>query len=61
MFLTKRQQNRRDDADIRVGRRVRALRLERNLSLAGLAAKAGISIGARSARSSAACPRCASR
>ena len=36
------------DADIRVGRRVRALRLERNLSLAELAAKAGISIGALS-------------
>ncbi|TIP35269.1 MAG: helix-turn-helix transcriptional regulator, partial [Mesorhizobium sp.] len=38
----------KDDADIRVGRRVRALRLERNLSLADLAAKAGISIGALS-------------
>ncbi|CAN7346567.1 helix-turn-helix domain-containing protein [Mesorhizobium caraganae] len=36
------------DADIRVGRRVRALRLERNLSLAELAAKAGVSIGALS-------------
>ena len=36
------------DADIRVGRRVRALRLERNLSLAELSAKAGISIGALS-------------
>ena len=36
------------DADMRVGRRVRALRLERNLSLAELAAKAGISIGALS-------------
>jgi transcriptional regulator with XRE-family HTH domain len=36
------------DADIRVGRRVRALRLERHLSLADLAAKAGISIGALS-------------
>jgi transcriptional regulator with XRE-family HTH domain len=34
-----------NDADIRVGRRVRALRLERNLSLADLAARAGISIG----------------
>lgn len=38
----------KDEADIRVGRRVRALRLERNLSLADLAARAGISIGALS-------------
>ncbi|RVA09077.1 XRE family transcriptional regulator, partial [Mesorhizobium sp. M7A.F.Ca.CA.002.05.1.1] len=38
----------KDDADVRVGRRVRALRLERNLSLADLAAKAGVSIGALS-------------
>ena len=38
----------RDDADVRVGRRVRALRLERKLSLAELAAKAGVSIGALS-------------
>lgn len=38
----------KDDADTRVGRRVRALRLERNLSLAELAAKAGVSIGALS-------------
>lgn len=38
----------RDDADVRVGRRVRALRLERNLSLADLAARAGVSIGALS-------------
>ncbi|MDG4908965.1 helix-turn-helix transcriptional regulator, partial [Mesorhizobium sp. WSM4898] len=38
----------KDDADVRVGRRVRALRLERKLSLAELAAKAGISIGALS-------------
>jgi transcriptional regulator with XRE-family HTH domain len=37
-----------DEADLRVGRRIRALRLERNLSLADLAAKAGISIGALS-------------
>src|SRR3954471_18878941 len=37
-----------NDADIRVGRRVRALRLERNLSLAELARKARISIGALS-------------
>lgn len=37
-----------DEADIRVGRRVRALRLERNLSLADLASRAGISIGALS-------------
>jgi transcriptional regulator with XRE-family HTH domain len=36
------------EADIRVGRRVRALRLERKMSLAELAAKAGISIGALS-------------
>ena len=38
----------KDDADVRVGRRVRALRLERRLSLADLAAKAGVSIGALS-------------
>ncbi|UCI18643.1 cupin domain-containing protein [Mesorhizobium sp. B2-1-8] len=38
----------KDDADVRVGRRVRALRLERRLSLAELAAKTGISIGALS-------------
>jgi len=38
----------KDDADVRVGRRVRALRLERKLSLAELAAKTGISIGALS-------------
>ena len=37
-----------NDADVRVGRRVRALRLERDLSLAELAAKTGISIGALS-------------
>jgi len=37
-----------DEVDIRVGRRVRALRIERNLSLADVAAKAGISIGALS-------------
>jgi transcriptional regulator with XRE-family HTH domain len=35
-------------ADVLVGRRVRALRLERRLSLAELAGKAGISIGALS-------------
>ncbi|TIW76749.1 MAG: helix-turn-helix transcriptional regulator, partial [Mesorhizobium sp.] len=38
----------KDDADVRVGRRVRALRLERRLSLADLSAKAGMSIGALS-------------
>ncbi len=38
----------RDDADVKVGRRVRALRLERKLSLSELAGKAGISIGALS-------------
>ena len=37
-----------NDADILVGRRVRALRLERNLSLADLGSRAGISIGALS-------------
>lgn len=37
-----------DDADQKVGRRVRALRLERNLSLADLAGRTGISIGALS-------------
>jgi transcriptional regulator with XRE-family HTH domain len=35
-------------ADLRVGRRVRALRLERGMSLADLAARAGVSIGALS-------------
>ena len=38
----------KDEADVRVGGRVRALRLERNLSLAELAASAGVSIGALS-------------
>ena len=37
-----------NEADILVGRRVRALRLERSLSLNDLASKAGISIGALS-------------
>jgi transcriptional regulator with XRE-family HTH domain len=37
-----------NEADVLVGRRVRALRLERNLSLNELAGKAGISIGALS-------------
>src|SRR5262245_19246236 len=37
-----------NEADVRVGRRVRALRLERGLSLAELAGKVGISIGALS-------------
>lgn len=37
-----------DRPDIRVGRRLRALRLERGMSLADLAARAGISIGALS-------------
>jgi transcriptional regulator with XRE-family HTH domain len=37
-----------NEADVLVGRRVRALRLERNLSLNDLAGKAGISIGALS-------------
>ena len=37
-----------NEADILVGRRVRALRLERSLSLNDLAGKAGISIGALS-------------
>jgi transcriptional regulator with XRE-family HTH domain len=37
-----------DHPDARVGRRVRALRLERRMSLADLAAKASISIGALS-------------
>jgi transcriptional regulator with XRE-family HTH domain len=36
------------DADVRVGRRIRALRLERGLSLADLAGRTGISIGALS-------------
>lgn len=37
-----------NEADVRVGRRLRALRLEAGLSLADLAALAGISIGALS-------------
>lgn len=36
------------DGDVRVGRRLRALRMERGLSLAELSAKAGLSIGALS-------------
>ena len=36
------------EADVLVGRRARALRLERNLSLSDLAAKTGVSIGALS-------------
>jgi transcriptional regulator with XRE-family HTH domain len=46
--LTTRAEREADEADVRIGRRVRALRLEKNLSLADLAAKAGISIGALS-------------
>ena len=37
-----------NEADVLVGRRVRALRLERNLSLSDLGSRAGISIGALS-------------
>ncbi|MET0598002.1 MAG: cupin domain-containing protein [Mesorhizobium sp.] len=37
-----------NEADLRVGRRLRALRLERGMALSELAAKAGISIGALS-------------
>ncbi len=36
------------EADVRVGRRIRALRLERNLALAEVAQRAGISVGALS-------------
>jgi len=36
------------DADLRVGRRLRALRLERNLGLADVAQRAGVSVGALS-------------
>lgn len=36
------------EADVRVGRRIRALRLERSLGLADVAQKAGISVGALS-------------
>ena len=36
------------DADVRVGRRIRALRIERNMSLADVAQRAGISVGALS-------------
>ncbi|MGM4985708.1 MULTISPECIES: helix-turn-helix domain-containing protein [Rhizobium] len=46
--LTSRAEREADEADVRVGRRVRALRLEKNLSLADLASRAGISIGALS-------------
>lgn len=46
--FTNRAEREADEADVRIGRRVRALRLERNLSLADLAAMAGISIGALS-------------
>lgn len=46
--LTDKASREANDADVRVGRRVRALRLERNLSLADLAASAKISIGALS-------------
>lgn len=37
-----------NEADVLVGRRVRALRLERNLSLSDLAGRTGVSIGALS-------------
>ncbi len=37
-----------EEADVRVGRRIRALRLERGLSIAEAARRAGISIGALS-------------
>jgi transcriptional regulator with XRE-family HTH domain len=46
--LTSKAEREANEADVRVGRRVRALRLEKNLSLADLASKAGISIGALS-------------
>lgn len=46
--LTSKAEREADEADVRVGRRVRALRLEKSLSLADLASKAGISIGALS-------------
>ena len=36
------------DADVRVGRRIRALRIERNLALADVAQRAGVSVGALS-------------
>jgi transcriptional regulator with XRE-family HTH domain len=36
------------EADVRVGRRIRALRLERNLALAEVAQRAGVSVGALS-------------
>lgn len=36
------------DADVRVGRRIRALRIERNMALAEVAQRAGISVGALS-------------
>jgi transcriptional regulator with XRE-family HTH domain len=37
-----------DEADLRLGRKVRSLRLERNLSLAELSSKSGMSLGALS-------------
>lgn len=36
------------EADVRIGRRIRALRLERNLGLADVARRAGVSVGALS-------------
>ncbi|MET0314423.1 MAG: cupin domain-containing protein [Hansschlegelia sp.] len=46
--LAERQARATNEADVRVGRRVRALRLERGLSLAAVAERAGVSIGALS-------------
>ncbi|WP_409526946.1 cupin domain-containing protein [Rhizobium sp. G21] len=46
--MTARQMRDAAEADVIVGRRVRALRLERNMSLTELAARTGISIGALS-------------
>lgn len=46
--MTARQMRDATEADVIVGRRVRALRLERNMSLTELASRTGISIGALS-------------
>jgi transcriptional regulator with XRE-family HTH domain len=46
--IAERPQRAVNEADVRVGRRVRALRLERGLSLAEVAERAGVSIGALS-------------
>ena len=46
--VAQRQASEVTEADVRVGRRIRALRLERNLGLTDVAQRAGISVGALS-------------